>query len=180
MRPTPLLAVLALAATPALAKVDPAAPPAAAPVPIVLPHAYDGYSQPLITDCQTKSPQLRECTAPAMTAGRYLIEAAADATSTGANATQALEIRVGPTPCVATRPAPFSGREGLHLGCVVSFLTDKPIVVAALYEAKNGTPDPKGPQLAFHRIPWNGVLESRGIVFRAKAAAAPGKAPEKK
>ncbi|HZC16422.1 MAG TPA: hypothetical protein VE309_06660, partial [Caulobacteraceae bacterium] len=91
---------------------------------IVLPHAYSGYSQPEITKCQGNGPLSRECTVPAMTAGRYLIEAAAAADSTGANATQTLAIRLSGAPCVATNPAAFTGKQGLHVGCVVTLLTD--------------------------------------------------------
>ena len=78
-------------------------------------------------------------------------------------------VPMGAAPCVTTRPAPFSGKEGLRVGCEVNFLIDNPITVSATYEVHDGTPDAKGPQLVLRQIPWNGIVEARGIVFRAKA-----------
>ena len=174
MRTSLLVATLAFAASGALAKAEPQAPAAAPPV-IVVPHAYAGYSEPEIADCQTPTPQMRQCTVPAMTAGRYLIEVVADATANGAGATQALQIRLGGAACATTNPAPFTGNAGLHVGCEVTFLTDKPIEVSAVYAVKNGVADPKGPRMAFHRVPWNGIVQAQPIAFRAKAAPAPAK-----
>lgn len=173
MRPTLLITALSLTLTAAgaLAKTNPETPAAAAPV-ITLPQAYSGYSEPEITQCQTSGPLMRECTVPAMTAGRYLIRAAGNATSTGANATQALQIKLGGAPCATTNPAPFTGKQGLAIGCVVSFLTDHPIVVSVVYATQNGTPDAKGPQLVLTRLPWNGVVEATPIKFKAPAAPA--------
>src|SRR5215469_6798331 len=164
MRAFPLLVAMtfsAAGATDALSKPVPEAP-SAAPPPIVEPQAYSAYSEPEITDCRTATPLMRECVVPAMTAGRYLIEAAAGATATGGGATQTLKIMLGGASCVATNPAPFTAKAGLHLGCSVTFLTDKPITVSAVYAVQNGTPEPKGPQLAFHRIPWNGIVQAQG------------------
>ena len=168
----PLLtaAVSLLAAGAAFAKPV-ADPPAQAAPEITVPHAYEGYSEPEIADCRSPTPLLRECTVPAMTAGRYLIEAAADATAGGANATQVLAIKIGGGNCIATNPAAFTGKAGLHLGCEVTFLTDRPIVVSAAYAVQNGTADPKGPQMAFHRLPWNGIVQARGLTFKSKPAA---------
>lgn len=168
----PALALCAAGASAALAKPVPDAPPATAAPVISVPQAYSGYSEPEITDCRTTTALMRECTVPAMTAGRYLIEALADATATGANATQSLKIMLGGVNCVASNPAPFTGKAGLHLGCEVTFLTDKPIPVSAVYATQNGTPDPKGPQMAFHRLPWNGVVQARGLAFKAKPTPA--------
>ena len=58
----------------------------AAPANFALPHAYEGYSQPEITQCAAASPLRSSCTVPAMTAGRYVILARASATATGAGA----------------------------------------------------------------------------------------------
>jgi hypothetical protein len=171
MRSSLVLVALTLSAGPAFAVTKKEAPPAPAPV-ITVPQAYSGYSEPEITDCQTPTPQMRQCTVPAMTAGRYLIEVVADATASGAGATQALQIRLGGLACATTNPAPFTGKAGLHVGCEVTFLTDKPIMVSALYAAKNGVPDPKGPQMAFHRLPWNGIVQAQPIAFKPRPAPA--------
>ncbi|HXQ14409.1 MAG TPA: hypothetical protein VN814_07295 [Caulobacteraceae bacterium] len=167
MKSTLLLAALPLAlATTALAAPD--APPPNYP----LPQAYNAYSQPDVTDCASTGPLERHCTVPAMTAGRYLILAASSATATQADATQTLAIKLGETPCAATKPAPFTDKKGLRLGCVVSLLTDKPIVVSAVFETHDATPSADGPKLVFQRLPWTGVVESAAVAFRAPAAAA--------
>jgi hypothetical protein len=173
MRPTLLITALTLtlSAAGALGKTNPTTPAAATPV-ITLPQAYSGYSEPEIAQCQTTGPLMRQCTVPAMTAGRYVIKAAASATSTGANATQSLQIRLAGAPCAATAPAPFTGKQGLLLGCVVSFLTDQPIVVSAVYATQNGTPDPKGPQLVLIRLPWNGIVEATPLKIKPQPAPA--------
>ncbi len=174
MRSSLLLAALTLltptlSAPGALAKPEPAPPTAAAPV-ITVPHAYAGYSEPEITDCQTPTPLMRQCAVPAMTAGRYLIEVVADATASGAKATQALQIRLGAVPCATTSPAPFTDKAGLHVGCEVTFLTDQPIMVSAVYAVQNGAPDPKGPRMALHRLPWSGIVQAQPIAFRPRTA----------
>jgi hypothetical protein len=171
MRFSLLLAALTLSATNALAVTKPEAPAAAAPV-ITVPQAYSGYSEPEIADCQTPTPLMRQCTVPAMTAGRYLIEVVADATASGPNATQAVQIKLGAAACATTSPAAFKDKAGLHVGCEVTFLTDKPIVVAAIYAVQNGTPDPKGPRMAFHRVPWNGIVQAQPIAFKPRPATA--------
>ena len=175
MRASLIIAALAVAgASTALAKTE--AQPAAAQPVTNPPQAYNGYAQPDITQCQTPTPLLRECTVPSMTAGRYLIEAVAGATATAAGATQTLQIRIGGAPCISTAPAAFTGKEGLRVGCEVNFLTDRPITVQAVYAVQNGTADATGPKMGFRRIPWNGVVEARGLVFKAKPkAAAPAK-----
>lgn len=172
MRMTLISAALVACAAGAMAKPVPDAPAGPSAPAITEPQAYSGYSEPEITDCRTTTPLMRECTVPAMTAGRYLIEAVADATATGANATQTLRIMLGGANCVGTSPAAFTGKAGLHLGCEVTFLTDRPIVVSAVYATQNGTPDPKGPQMAFHRVPWNGIVQARGMAFKAKPTPA--------
>lgn len=161
---------LAFAATGAAAQGAP-------PPSFDLPHAYDGYSQPEITNCTSVGASKRECTVPAMTAGRYLIFAVGNATSTGADATQAIAITVNGQPCMAVKPTAFTGKKSLAIGCEVQFLTDKPMTIDALYSVKSATPDAGGPQLAFRRTPWNGVVEARGVVPRPAPAkpAAPAK-----
>ena len=172
MRPTLFVAALSLCAAGGAFAKPVADPPAATEPAITVPHAYAGYSEPEIVDCQTPTPLMRQCTVPAMTAGRYLIEAVADATADGAGATQTLEIKLGGASCVTTSPATFSAKAGLHLGCEVTFLTDQPIAVSAVYVVHNGTPDPKGPRMAFHRLPWSGIVQARGMAFKARPTPA--------
>jgi hypothetical protein len=167
MKSTLLMAALPLA----LAATAHAATPAGTPN-YPLPQAYNAYSQPDITQCQSTGPLERDCTVPGMTAGRYLIVAATGATSTQADATQSLTIKLGDAPCVATRPVAFSGKKGLRLGCVVSLLTDQPIVVTAVFATHDATPNTGGPQLVFRRLPWTGVVQASGVTFRAQPAAA--------
>jgi hypothetical protein len=178
MKPTLLVASLSftMAAT-AAAGQD--AELAAAPIAVPLPHAYSGYSQPDITDCHSSGPLERDCTVPAMTAGRYLIVGAAGATSTGADATQALSIKLGDAPCVQTRPVAFTGKKGLRLGCLVTLLSDQPLVVTVAYEVHDATANADGAKLVFRRLPWNGVVQSAAVAFQnatgQNAAAAPKK-----
>lgn len=168
MKSTLLMAALplALAATTAAAQTAPAAQS------FPVPQAYNGYSQPDVTQCQSNGPLERDCTVPAMTAGRYLIVATTDATSTGADATQSLTIKLGDAPCVATRPVAFTGKKGIRLGCVVTFLTDRPIVVAAVLATHDASPSPEWPKLVLRRLPWTGVVQATGVAFRGAPAAA--------
>jgi hypothetical protein len=161
---------LALAAT---AQAAPAAPPS-----YPLPQAYSAYAQPDVTQCQSAGPQERDCTVPAMTAGRYLIVAVTDATSTQADATQSLTIKLDDAPCVASRPVPFTGKKGVRLGCVVNLLTDRPIVVAAVLATHDATPNADGPKLVFQRLPWTGIVQASAVSFRAPSASTP-EAPAK-
>jgi hypothetical protein len=161
---------LALAAT---AQAAPAAPPS-----YPLPQAYSAYTQPDVTQCQSTGPLERDCTVPAMTAGRYLIVAATEATSTQADATQSLTIKLGDAPCVATRPVAFTGKKGVRLGCVVNLLTDRPIVVTAVFATHDATPDSDGPKLVFQRLPWTGIIQASGVSFRGAPAASTTAAPK--
>lgn len=145
-----------------------------APQPtFTVPHAYEGYAQPEISECSTDGALRRTCVVPAMTAGRYVVIAAGAANATGPNATQTLAILLNGQPCIATRPAPFTGKKGLNIACEVNFLTDKPFPVSAVYAVQNGEPDKAGPQLVLRRQPWNGVVDARGVVIQ-HAPAAPG------
>jgi hypothetical protein len=168
MKSTLLIAAVSLA----LAAAVQAAP--AAPPNYSLPQAYNAYTQPDVTQCQSTGPLERDCTVPAMTAGRYLIVAATDATSAKDDATQSLTIKLGEAPCVTTRPVAFTGKKGLRLGCVVNLLTDQPIVVAAVFATHDATPSSDGPKLVFQRLPWTGIVQANPVTFRgAPAAAAP-------
>jgi hypothetical protein len=175
----PVFSIAALALTlaaGAVAAQTPARP--AAPAHFDLPHAYAGYSQPEISQCASAGALRASCTVPAMTAGRYLILAQASATSTGANATQALAVIVNGQSCAALRSNPFTGKKSLPpLVCQVTLLTDEPIAINAAFEVANATPDPAGPHLVVRRLPWNGVIDARGgaVPPRPAAAAAPSK-----
>ena len=171
MHLTYLAAALIIAPAAALAQPS---PPGAAQS-FNLPHAYAGYSQPEITKCTTTGALKRECVVPAMTAGRYLVVAAAAATSTGSNATQALSISLGAQPCVSINPVAFTGKRALKAACAVNLLTDQPINIAANYVVQNATPDAPGPQLILRRIPWTGVVESRPVILPAPKAQPAGK-----
>ncbi len=173
MHPTLLAAALILA--PGAAALAQPSPPPAAARSFTLPHAYAGYTQPEVTQCASPGPLKRECTVPAMTAGRYLVVAAAAATATGANATQALSISLGGQPCISINPAAFTGKRALKAACAVNLLTDQPITVEANYVVQNATPDPAGPQLILRRAPWNGVVEARPVILPAPKAAPTGK-----
>lgn len=171
MKSTLLMAALPLAWA-AMAQAAPAAPPI-----YPLPQVYSAYSQPDVTQCQSTGPLERDCTVPPMTAGRYLIIAATEATSTQADATQSLIIKVGDAPCVASRPVAFTGKKGVRLGCVVNLLTDRRIVVTAVFATHDATPTSDGPKLVFQRLPWTGIVQARGVGFRAPPAASATTAP---
>ena len=178
MKSTLLLASLSLTLVATAASWAPAAVAApAADFPV--PHAYSGYSQPAVTDCHSSGPLEQDCTVPAMTAGRYLIAGAAGASSTASDATQALEIKLGDAPCVQTRAVAFTGKKGLRIGCVVTFLNDQPIVVTATYVVHDATANADGPKLVFRRLPWNGVVQSTAVSIQNGAQnAAPNAAAE--
>jgi len=175
MKPAALMAVLPLA----LAATASAAPAPAPNYP--LPQAYSAYTQPDVTECKSAGPLERDCTVPAMTAGRYLIAAATSATSTQSDATQSLMIKLGDAPCVATKPVAFTGKKGLRLGCVVTLLTDQPIIVSAVFSTHDATPNADGPQLILRRLPWTGIVQAAGVTFRsAPAPTSPVEVPESK
>jgi hypothetical protein len=177
MKSTLLLASLSLTLTATTAAAQDAVQ-TGAPADFPVPHAYSGYAQPDVTDCHSSGPLERDCTVPAMTAGRYLIVGAAGATSTGSDATQALSIKLGDAPCVQTRAVAFSGKKGLRMGCVVTFLSDQPIVVTVTYAVHAATANADGPKLAFRRLPWSGVVQSTAVTFANAAAQNPAPAPQ--
>ncbi len=172
-----VLAIAAAAVTTVAGAQTRTAPLASAtPATFTVPRAYAGYSQPDVSGslCRTVSPLRRECTIPALTAGRYMIEAAAAATATSATATQSLEITVGGQACIKTNPAKYTGTANLHLICEITVLTDQPLIAAADYTVQGGTPESGGPQMVLRRLPWTGVLSARGgVVHAAPAAGAP-------
>ncbi len=130
-----------------------------------LPHAFAGYAQPAIPPgaCKAVNAGEAQCVIPAMTAGRYLIEAAGTSTTQGGDAVQALEIDVGGGKCGVgknTRPWP-SGARTFRLDCEVTVLTDVPLMVRALYADAKAVKDPAGPSITIRPVPWNGVLSSQ-------------------
>jgi hypothetical protein len=133
-----------------------------------LPRAFTGYNQPTIpaTACRSLGPTEAKCVIPAMTAGRYLIEATGTSTSQGADAIQALEIDIGGRQCgVGKNAAPWpSGARIFRLNCEVSLLSDSPVVVRVVYADAKAVKDPRGPTLAIQPLPWNGVLFSQPFV----------------
>jgi hypothetical protein len=147
-----------------------AAAPASAPAPVGPPRAFVGYTQPDIgaSACRTISPTQATCTIPAMTAGRYLIEASGTSTASAAGAVQKLGIAVGTTNCgtaerrpTATNPWPVGGVKTIQLQCEVEILTDRPLVVQAVYADDKATKAATGPTLVVKRLPWDGVLSIR-------------------
>ncbi len=149
-----------------------------APADFPVPHAYSGYSQPDITECHSSGALERDCTVPAMTAGRYLIVGVAGATSTGDDATQALVIKLGGAPCVQTKAVAFTGKKGLRIGCIVNFLNDQPLVVSATYTVHAATANADGPKLAFRRLRWDGVIQATAVTFANAAAQNAAPAPK--
>ncbi|HEY5070780.1 MAG TPA: hypothetical protein VII63_02000 [Caulobacteraceae bacterium] len=157
MRLFALATALALAAGAALAQGAPTA----------LPRAFAGYAQPAIgaAACRMVSAAETQCLVPAMTAGRYLIEASGTSTSQAADARQGLAIEVGAAPCGTARPAnpaPWpSGPRTFKVDCEVTLLTDRPLTVRAIYADFHAVKDPKGPTLTMRALPWAGVMDAR-------------------
>jgi hypothetical protein len=154
-----ILTVALLLAAPAAARAQTTGGP--------LPRAFAGYSQPAITAsmCKVVSPAQAQCLVPAMTAGRYLIEASGTSTAQDGQARQALEIAVGDTVCgIASpaNPAPWSsGARTFRVDCEVTLLTDAPVVVRVVYTDAHAVKDPVGPTLSLRPLSWQGVLGAR-------------------
>ncbi|HZL00985.1 MAG TPA: hypothetical protein VFC47_13925 [Caulobacteraceae bacterium] len=140
---------------------------AAQTAPGGLPRAFAGYGQPAITPamCKVVSASEARCVVPAMTAGRYLIEAAGTSTAQGADARQGLEIAVGGMGCgiaQPTNPPPWtSGLRTFRVDCEAILLTDTPLVVRVIYVDFHATKDPRGPTLSLKPLPWLGVTSAR-------------------
>jgi hypothetical protein len=130
-----------------------------------LPRAFAGYAQPAIgaSACQSLGPAETHCVIPAMTAGRYLIEAAATSTAQGVGANQVLQIDVGGTPCGVGRDTETwkSGPRTFRLDCEVTVLTDTPLNVRVVYADAQASKDPRGPVVTIRPLPWIGVLASQ-------------------
>jgi hypothetical protein len=157
-------AILSMLGVAAPSAQTPAAPPPAAPAAPVVgpPKGLPGYSQPEITAayCRNVSPTQTTCTFPAMTAGRYIVQASGTSTASG-EAAQAIVIQVGNKTCRADRRASnawTSGPKTIALTCEVLVLADKPLPVSAFYADDKATKDPKGPTLVVQRAAWEGVL----------------------
>jgi len=134
---------------------------------VPLPHAFTGYGQPAIpaSACKALSPAETDCQIPAMTAGRYLIEAAGTSTSQGAAANQALEIDVGGPQCGVGRDTAAwkSGPRTFHLNCEATLVADAPVTVRVIYADAQAVKDPKGPSVSIRPLPWTGVLITRAF-----------------
>ncbi len=140
----------------------PVAPPAAPPAPVGPPKGLTGYSQPEITAayCRNMSPTQTTCTFPAMTAGRYIVQATGTSTAAG-QAAQAIVIQVGSHTCRADRRASdawTTGAKTIAITCEVLVMADKPLPISAFYADDKATKDPKGPTLVIQRAAWEGVL----------------------
>ncbi|HUZ13516.1 MAG TPA: hypothetical protein VMU93_11750 [Caulobacteraceae bacterium] len=181
------LALGALAAAPAGAaprRHAAPAPAAAAPQgPPTAPPRYleaAGYGQPDITPamCESLGPKEARCTVPAMTAGRYLIIAAGASTASGAGAAQGIEIRLndggGETLCArgasgtpkGAKPW-ISGARTIRIACVAQFVSDRPLLVRALYGDAHATASPKGPGLFFRKLPWSPIMSTTQVSITA-------------
>lgn len=177
-----VIAVLALGAAlaqaPAAPRAAPApvarpAPPAAAAAstPAAPPRAFQGYAQPDIgaAACRPLNAGQASCTIPAMTAGRYVIEAAGTSTATAAGASQRLAIALNGQSCggvverktTAQAPWPVGQVRTLRALCEIEVLTDRPIVVTAVFVDDKASKAPAGPTLVVRRAPWDGILSSR-------------------
>lgn len=156
------------AQTPVVAQ---AAAPAAVPAaPLGPPRGFVGYSQPDIgaAACKVVNPGQATCTIPAMTAGRYLIEASGTSTANAANPAQRIAIIVGATNCgqadrkpTAKAPWAIGAAKTLKLQCEVEILTDRPLPVHAVYADDKATKSTTGPTLVVRRLPWDGVLSTK-------------------
>ena len=126
-----------------------------------LPRAFAGYRQPPIA-CHALSAAETDCAIPALTAGRYVVEAAGTSTAQGADARQSLGIQIGAVPCGTARPAnPTPWPKGPHtfkVDCAATILSDAPLVIRVVYAALHAVKDPRAPPVTVRPLPWNGVL----------------------
>ncbi len=145
------------------------APAKPAPLP-PLPKLYAGYLQPELSCAMVKANETK-CTIPAMTAGRYLVEATLGGPSKGAaTSKQLLQIVVGNEACARTRPVEVAKTPAL--GCVVDLLTDSPSAITVrLAGDKDVVPDARGLKVTVVRLPWNGVVQSKGVPLKVRSAA---------
>jgi hypothetical protein len=126
-----------------------------------------GYGHPDIgaDACKVVDASRIQCTIPARTAGRYLVEAAGKSTAKGEGAAQQITIGGSGWQCgPAVNKAPWSkGPRTFHLDCIVDVLSDQPVLVVAVYADVNADKDPAGPTLVFRRVGWNGILDARPL-----------------
>jgi hypothetical protein len=154
-----LISIALAAAAPAFAQTQAPVGP--------LPRAFAGYAQPAIplTACKAVSPAEAQCEVPAMTAGRYLIEAAGTSSAPAVGANQALQIEVAGRPCGLGRNSAGwkTGSRTFRLDCEVTLLTDTPVAVKVIYADAQATKDPKGPVVTIRPLPWTGVLAAQAF-----------------
>jgi len=170
---------------PAAAPATPAPAAAPAPVPDVPVRGFPAYAHPEVTPdmCKVISVVEAQCVLPAMTAGRYVVEAVgssvaaippapAPAPAHGAaapaklqGAAQALTIIAGDKVCGrAESPQWTTGPHVLHFSCEIMIVADTPFPVTVVYADINATKDPHGPTITVRRLPWDGVLSTRPFV----------------
>ena len=130
-----------------------------------LPRAFAGYAQNTVPAdaCRAVTAAEVRCEIPAMTAGRYLIEAAGTSSAPGAGANQAIEIDIGGRQCGGGRNAsPWkSGARTFRVDCEAILLADTATSVRVVYADAQATKDPKGPIVTIRPLPWAGVLAAR-------------------
>jgi hypothetical protein len=165
-----ILAMFGVAAPSAQTPTAPAPKPPVAPAPVAPPvgppRGLPGYNQPEITAayCRNVSPTQTSCTLPAMTAGRYIVQATGTSTATGPGAAQAVVVQIGNKTCRADRPpsagatAWTTGSKTIAITCEVIVMADKALPITAYYVDDKATKDPKGPTLVIKRAVWDGVL----------------------
>ena len=162
----------------------PAAAPAAAPAPVpdIPPRAFPGYAHPEVTAamCKVINTAKTQCVLPAMTAGRYVVEAVGISTALPAppavavppgspaapqGAVQAIAIFTGDRLCGrAQSPAWASGARTMRLNCEITIVADAPFTITVSYADANATMDPRGPRLTIRRLPWDGVITAQAFV----------------
>ena len=164
-------------ATPAAARAPAAAP---AQVPDIPPRGFPAYGHPDVTAamCRVINTAQSQCVLPAMTAGRYLVEAVGTSTATppatpapaqpGAapakpqGAAQALTIVAGDRLCGRAESQPWAaGAHSLRFNCEIVIMADQPFPITVYYADINAAKDPRGPVISVRRLPWDGVLNTR-------------------
>ncbi|MEJ0066766.1 MAG: hypothetical protein WDM85_16235 [Caulobacteraceae bacterium] len=157
-----------LASGAAAAQPAPATPPAGPPP--VPPRVFQqaGYAEPEIgaAACKAVNAGETQCVIPAMTAGVYLVQAAGTSTAQAADAAQQLTVVAGDQSCSSTRTpdpkAPWAAgaKRTFASGCVFTIVTDRPLLVTAIYLDAKAAKDPAGPTVTITREPWTGALNA--------------------
>jgi hypothetical protein len=151
--------------------VSAAKPPAPARVsntpPDVPLRGLQQYRHPAIpaSACRLVNAGRKDCVIPAMTAGRYLIQATGSSMSMGPKARQQLTIIVANRACAKIANfTPWTGTtRGVTATCEVSILSDEPVVISIVYADSQALKVASGPAVIIERGRWNGVLEMREI-----------------